>query len=115
MSLLVYGFRIKILGNHRKSHPSRKKATTCTSAVVVRADRRTISSDGSYEAVSARQEEGPVRGVHPLPARQAEKRVRGLQPLPAREGETQLRCVQPLSAREAERQLRGLQPLPPQG
>jgi hypothetical protein len=96
-----------------KSQKSYHSRSCCgTSAVVPRADRRTVTSDGKYEAMSARQGEASMRGVQPLPPRKAERQVHGVHPLPPRQAERQLRGVQPLPPRKAERQLRGVQPLP---
>ena len=42
---------------------------------------------GESQAVLAREAEGHLRGLQPLPAWQAEKQLRGVQGLPAWEGE----------------------------
>ena len=102
--------------------------SSCTRAVVMRADSRTTTCDGRYKAMPSRQGdirlpgvqpvlprqgETPLRGVHPLPPRQAETQVRRVQPMPARQAVRQLRGVHPLSARQAETELCGVQTLPP--
>jgi hypothetical protein len=67
---------------------------------------------GESQAVLAREAEGHLRGLQPLPAWQAETELRGLQRLPAWEAERHLRRVQPLPAWQAEKRLHGVQPLP---